>query len=242
MRVLVTRPLEDAERTAARLTAMGHDPMLVPLLSITVAATPPPDGRADALLVTSAHAAAALAQLDRKDLCVFTVGERSAAAVRAAGFDHVCQGGGDAAGLASLVAKNLPSGSALLHVAGTHRKSEPEESLRAAGYAIRVWEAYEAKAAAVLPAALSFALTAGRIDGALHYSRRSAALLVELVERAGLLASLRSVTHACLSADVAVPLSRLDADVRVAAEPHETALLAVLDPFAPVKGSRRPAS
>jgi uroporphyrinogen-III synthase len=242
MRVLVTRPREDAERTAARLRASGHDPLVVPLLSVAVTATPPPDLRPDALLVTSAHAAPALAKLEYKDRRVFAVGERSAAAVRAAGFHDVSPAGGDAAGLAALIARSLPHGSVLLHVAGRDRKPEPETSLRAAGYAIRVWEAYEATAAKILPAALSCALTAGRIDGVLHYSRRSAALLVKLVDRAGLLPRLRSVTHVCLSADVAVPLAGLDAVILVAAEPHETALLAVLDTFAPVKGSRRPAS
>jgi uroporphyrinogen-III synthase len=209
---------------------------------VTATAKPPPDDPPDALLVTSAHAAVALAGLNCKDRPVFAVGERSAAAVRRAGFREVHSGEGDAAGLAALIARTLPPDSVLLHIAARHRKSEPEASLRGAGYTVRVWEAYEAVAARVLPDALSSALTGGRIDGVLHYSRRSAALLVDLVQRAGLRPHLRSVTHVCLSADVAVPLASLDAVVLVAAEPHETGLLAALDAFAPAKGSRRPAS
>jgi uroporphyrinogen-III synthase len=242
MRVLVTRPQADAERTADRLRASGHEPLIAPLLSVRATGTPPPDDPPDALLVTSAHAAAALERLSFKDRPVFAVGERSAAAVRQAGCANVHSGEGDAAGLAALIARMLAPDTVLLHVAGRHRKPEPEASLREAGHTVRVWEAYEAVAARDLPDRLSSALTAGRIDGVLHYSRRSAALLVDLVDRAGLRPHLRSVTHLCLSADVAVPLASLDAAVLVAAEPHETALLAALDAFASAKGSRRPAS
>jgi uroporphyrinogen-III synthase len=242
MRVLVTRPKVDAQRTAGRLRALGHEALLAPLLEVAATTNRPPVEATDAILVTSAHAAAALRATGDRDRPVFAVGERSAAAIRSAGFGDVRAGDGDAAGLAALVARSLPKGSTLLHVAGRDRKSEPEASLLEAGYAVRVWEAYEAVAARVLPDAVSSALTGGRIDGVLHYSRRSAALLVDLVDRAGLRPHLRSVAHFCLSADVAVPLASLDAVVRIAAEPHESALLAALDAFPPAKGSRRPAS
>ena len=34
MRVLVTRPDDDAEETAAKLIALGHEPIVAPLLEI----------------------------------------------------------------------------------------------------------------------------------------------------------------------------------------------------------------
>jgi uroporphyrinogen-III synthase len=242
MRVLVTRPQSDAERTAKRLAAAGHDPLVAPLMSIVSTGRAPPQGGWDAVIVTSAHAVAALAGLGGRSGPVFAVGDRTAAAVREAGFDDVRVGEGDAASLVALVSRSLPRNSVLLHVAGRHRKPEPGASLRDAGYAISVWEAYEAQPIRRLPADVLSDLTAGRIDAALHYSRRSAALFVDLVGEAGLSPKLRPVTHVCLSADIAAPLASLDATVLVAAEPNETALLAALDAFGQATGSHRPAS
>jgi len=242
MRVLVTRPRADAERTAKRLAAAGHDPLVAPLMSIASTGRAPPEGGGDAVIVTSAHAVAALARLDRRNRPVFAVGERTAAALREAGFDDVRVGEGDAANLAALVARSLPGKSVLLHVAGRHHKPEPGASLREAGHAVRVWEAYEAQPAPRLPAEVLSGLAAGRIDAALHYSRRSAALFVDLIGEAGLVPQLRPVTHICLSVDAAAALVGLDVTVRVAAEPNETALLAALDAFGHETGSRRPHS
>lgn len=227
MRVLVTRPHEAAQRTADRLRTAGHEPLLAPLMTVAPTGDPVPDGPVDALLVTSAHAAEALAGLERRT--VFAVGERTAAAVRCAGFADVRVGPGDAAGLVAVVADTLPPPAALLHVAGRHRKPEPQRSLQASGYTILVWEAYEAIAAAALPSHVCAALAAGRIDAVLHYSRRSADLLVGLVQEAGLASRLAAVIHVCVSADAAAPLSDRGLPVRIAAEPHEVALLDTLE-------------
>jgi uroporphyrinogen-III synthase len=242
MRVLVTRPQADAERTAKRLAAAGHDPLVAPLMSIVSTGCAPPQDGWNAVIVTSAHAVAALASLDRRSGPVFAVGERTATALREAGFDDVRVGEGDAASLAALVARSLPEGSVLLHVAGRHRKPEPGASLWDAGHAVRVWEAYEAQPVLRLPADVLSGLAAGRIDAALHYSRRSAALFVDLVGEAGLVPQLRPVMQVCLSADAAAALVGLGLAVRVAAEPNETALLAALDAFGHETGSRRPPS
>ena len=92
MRLLVTRPQADAERTAAALRARGHDVVVAPLLRIE----PLPDaeigaGPWAAILVTSANAARAIARhrasrrIARR-LPVFAVGDRSAQAMRDGGF------------------------------------------------------------------------------------------------------------------------------------------------------------
>jgi uroporphyrinogen-III synthase len=232
MRVLVTRPREDAERTARRLVGQGHEAIVAPLITVVATEDRRPDGPVDAVILTSGHAVPALASLDDRNVPVVAVGERTAAAARQAGFDDVRSGDGAAAALTPLIVDNLPSGSILLHIAGRYRKAEPELSLRTFGYRVLVWEAYEARAATELPSELSEALGAGRIDVVLHYSRRSAALLVELAVAAGLALPLGSATHLCLSGDVAAPLAALGWPVMVAAEPNEGALLAALETIA----------
>jgi uroporphyrinogen-III synthase len=116
-------------------------------------------------------------------------------------------------------------------VTARHHKEEPAASLRAAGFTVLQWEAYEAKAVERLPEAAIAALRSGQIGAALHYSRRSADLVVRLAEEAGLASSLRAFPHLCLSADVAAPLTTAGAATFVAGDPSENALLRLLDPL-----------
>jgi uroporphyrinogen-III synthase len=228
MRILVTRSLEDAERTARKLAALGHAACLAPVTRIVPTGDPAPDAPYDALIVTSAHAEDALAVLDRRKP-VFAVGERTADAVRARGYADVTVAEGDAVSLSRLIRGQLRTGPTLLHVTARHHKDEPAASLSAAGFTVLQWEAYEAKAVETLPEAAIEALRTGQIGAALHYSRRSADLVVRLAEEAGLASNLRDFPHLCLSADVAAPLIVAGAVTLVAGDPSEDALLGLLD-------------
>ncbi len=91
MRLLVTRPEPDAERTAAALRARGHSVVIAPLLRIEpLADAAIGAGPWAAVLVTSANIAHAIAghakRADLTHLPVFAVGERSAHAMRIAGL------------------------------------------------------------------------------------------------------------------------------------------------------------
>ncbi|MBJ6126532.1 uroporphyrinogen-III synthase [Microvirga splendida] len=228
MRVLVTRSAVDEARTAEKLAARGHEAWLAPVTRIVPTGDPMPSEPYDALIVTSAHAEAALAGLDRTKP-VFAVGERTAEPVRAAGFANVTVAEGDAVSLARLIRGTLPSGLTLLHVTARHHKEEPAASLKAAGFNLLQWEAYEAEAVGTLPDRAAEALRSGQIGAALHYSRRSADLVIRLAGEAGLASSLLGLLHLCLSADVAAPLTSAGAATLVAEDPSEEALLRLLD-------------
>ena len=151
-------------------------------------------------------------------------------AAEAAGSGPVHVAEGDAAALAALVRRLMPPGRILLHVAGRHRKAEPAATLVRAGYRVLTWEAYEAAAVAALPDAVESALDAGHVDGVLHFSRRSAAILLDRAAAAGCLDRLLTLPHLCLSADVASPLRERGARcVVVSAQPEERFLLDAID-------------
>jgi uroporphyrinogen-III synthase len=232
MRVLVMRPQADAEGTAVRLAALGHDAVLAPVTRLAFTGTPPPDGPFAGLVLTSAHAAPFCRSV-AADRPVFAVGTRTAAAARAAGLACVHEGEGDAADLAALIRRTLAPGSPLLHPAGRDRKAEPARSLRASGYEVAVWECYAAQAVPALPDPVLADLDAGRIRVALHYSRRSAALARDRTAEAGLSDAFARLIHLCLSADVAGALKGLA--VRIAAQPRETVLLALIDNLVEVR-------
>src|SRR5690606_6100249 len=104
MRLLLTRPRTDGERSAALLARLGHEVELEPLLTIGYRPKPLDLEGVQALLVTSLNGLRAfLASSERRDLPVLAVGPASAEAARAAGFPSVRSAEGDAAALAELV-------------------------------------------------------------------------------------------------------------------------------------------
>lgn len=244
MLVLLTRPRGQAEATARRLAAIGHEALVAPLTTIAISDAPPPEGPFDAVLLTSANALPALSRVRDRFVGapILAVGTRTAEAARSAGFDGVADAGGDARALVDLVTALLPGGGRLLHATGRDRKAEPARSLAARGYEVSTWECYEARAVLKLPPEAAEALGAGRVDAVLHYSRRSAASFRDLCGQAGLAERAAAPLHFCLSADVAEGLGGAGFRRRIAAWPDEAALLRLLSDAAAEAGSRLPQS
>ena len=95
MRILVVRPQPGADATAARLTALGHEALVRPLLETRPLAWTLP-APPDAVILTSAaavlHAGPAADAL--KALAAHAVGDATARAARAAGWTAVTSGPG----------------------------------------------------------------------------------------------------------------------------------------------------
>lgn len=232
MRVLVFRPLEDAERSAQTLRERGKDPVVAPLFQVLPTGEKPPKGPFDALVLTSANAVPALESLPkswRGTLPAFCVGTRTADAAGKLGFTaHSARAG--RAELLTLILEQMPTGKKLLLVAGRDRHEDLPQQLRDAGHEVTVWTAYEAKAVDALPAPAADALRDGSADAALHYSPRSAEVFFDLAGKAGLTEQARALPQIALSAAIAAPLISAGSDtVLVAEHPEEAALFAALD-------------
>jgi len=233
VRLLLTRPEPDAQRTAAALRAQGHDVITAPLLRIApVTDAQIGAGPWTAILITSANAASAVAAHARaaelRALPVFAVGRRSAEAMGAAGFAEVTPADGNVNDLARLVAARLQPAARLLYLAGQDHAGDLAGDLRARGFIVETTMIYRAIAATGLPPAAAEAL-AGGIDGVLHFSRRSAEAYVEAARTADMVVNALRPIHFCLSAQVAEPLAQAGAaDIRVAERPNEAVLLALI--------------
>jgi len=233
VRLLLTRPEPDAQRTATVLRAQGHDVIIAPLLRIApVADAQIGAGPWAAILITSANAVSAVVAHARaaqlRALPVFAVGRRSADAMAAAGFADVTAADGNASDLARLVAARMRPTAPLLYLAGEDRAGDLAGDLRAHGFAVETAAIYRAVAASSLPPEAADAL-AGGIDGVLHFSRRSAEVFVEAARAAGVLEGALQAVQFCLSAPIAEPLARAGAaDIRVAERPNEALLLALI--------------
>ena len=177
MNLLVTRPEPGASATAARLTALGHEVMLMPCLTITqVSARLPPHPAA--LVVTSGQAVPALpARLHH--VPVFCVGDATAAKLRLAGFTCVESANGDAEALTRLViARNVPG----LHVLATGERlgQKLATALRQAGLPVLRRKMYKVSQLKTMPEAMRIALETGCFDGVLFYSAETAQAFARL--------------------------------------------------------------
>ena len=216
---------------ARRLAACGMEVVSEPLLRIAPTGAELDLSGAQAILLTSANGAraAAAATVERK-LPVFAVGHATAAAARAAGFDHVDGAGGDVAALAALVAGRLkPAGGALVHAAGASQAGDLAGTLGHAGFTVRRAALYEARTARSISDGTGRLLTAGAIQAALFFSPRTAQTFVILVDQAGLGAACASMAAICLSDAVAAALTGPAwRAIRVAARPELDSLLDAL--------------
>lgn len=235
MRLLLTRPQPEAERTAAALRARGHDVLFAPMLKIEN--LPDVDfvgGPWNAVLMTSGNAARALSCHPHRDeitaLRCFAVGRQTADASRRIGFQDVTSADGDGGDLAQLVARELSDTSLpLLYLAGDDRARDLGAELAPAGIRLDTVVVYRAAAAQRFEPQIVAALKAGAIDGVLHYSRRSTGIFVACAQAAGLADAAASLRHFCLSERAAEPLVEIGATrISVAAGRDEAAMLALI--------------
>jgi uroporphyrinogen-III synthase len=212
MRVWVARAQPGADATAMRLRAMGHEPVVAPVLEVR----PVPGAvidleGVDAVALTSANAVQAYAALEpSRDLPVFAVGEASAAAARAAGFAAVHSADGDLGALSALLETARPG--TVLHAAAT----ETAGDLAPTGVPVRTVAIYETVAARP-------AINLATLDAVLIHSPKAGRQVAEIAAGSGHLAVF------ALSPNCAAPVAAAGlGSVAVAARPNETALLTLL--------------
>jgi uroporphyrinogen-III synthase len=237
VRLLVTRPEPDGERTAQALRARGHAVVLAPLLRTEPVAFALPDERFGAVVLTSANAARAIADHPRRAqltaMPAFTVGRRTAEAARAVGFRAVHSADGDKGDLVALLRADLvrrqsaTHGAPLLYLAGADRAGDlAQGDLAQGGLPVRTVVVYRAVKAARFPPDVAAALARGAIDGVLHFSARSAEAYLDCAAQGGIRAAALAPVHYCLSRQVAAPLAAAGAAaLRIAARPDEMAML-----------------
>ena len=223
MRVLVTRPEPGATRTARRLAALGHEAMVAPVLRIAPVAGGRPEGSFDAVAFTSPNAVSAFpgAVLHCP---AFTVGPRTATEARRAGWQDVTDCAGDAQALAAALVRALPGGARVLHPAGADQAADLGALLAASGFRV---DTRVGCRACRMDRGVG-ALRAGRLDAALHFSPRTARILLACVEAGALMEPFGRLRHFCLSPAIASVLEAAHIPVTVAVEPNEDALIAVL--------------
>ncbi|HEY1364965.1 MAG TPA: uroporphyrinogen-III synthase [Xanthobacteraceae bacterium] len=229
MRLLVTRPPPEAERTAAALRARGHEVTVASLLRIEPVEFAVGGLKYGAVVMTSANAARMLEHHRQRDaitlLPAVVVGRHTAEAARAAGFKVITSADGDKEELAGLLRRRFAESSRpLLYLAAQERAAE----LADCGVRVDTVVVYRAVKIEVFPLELTAALPV--LDGVMHFSRRSAEAYLECADHARVLEHALGRIQFCLSQQVAEPLAAAGAaDIRVPARPTAAALLELVE-------------
>jgi uroporphyrinogen-III synthase len=227
MRLIITRPVDDALPLKAKLESLSHIAILVPLLKIV----PRPDAFIPPLAyqficATSANALKYLQVEDRlKTIPLLTVGPQSLVVAREIGFALAEAHGGDVHGLAAHAVAKFDSGKGpVLYLSGAETSADLQTILMSSGFAVERIITYDA--VPQVPRDIEKLLKGA--DGILLYSPRSARLWCDLIETSGLEKQAAVPMYYCLSKNVAKTLPG-KWQIRVAKSPDEAAMLALLD-------------
>ncbi|PRD53241.1 uroporphyrinogen-III synthase [Phyllobacterium myrsinacearum] len=230
--VLVTRPLPAATRTADRLRAQGYVPLLLPLTEIVPLNPASPEGTFNALVATSANALAHASDAllaPYLQLPCFTVGEATADAARARGFETVTTGDGDGESLAQTIVEELCSGASILYLTGRVRSPGFERAVAKAGFPCASLAVYDTISVSYTTEFLIKTLGSRNIDYCLLYSQMSSDVLSTLIKAARLAELFDKTLFLCLSRRIADGLKGLNApSIGIARRPDEDALFDLL--------------
>ncbi|WP_051332452.1 uroporphyrinogen-III synthase [Cucumibacter marinus] len=229
LRLLITRPSPGAEKTAARLEAMGHKAIVSPMLRyVPLEPVLPAPESFDGLVVTSANALRAFA-LDPvweewRNLPLHAVGDATADTAIALGATRVDSAGGDADALAAMLRKT--PGRRLFYPCAAEPAADIAGLLAPAGHKVTALPVYEMRRMNRLTPNAEIALGAGSIDAALVYSRRTAEALGDALADL----RVRDLTCLCISAVTAEALTaRGQKRCYASTAPNETGMLALVN-------------
>ncbi len=231
-RVLVTRPQPGADKTASRLSALGYDPIVMPLTQTVALPHVLPKEVPELMLATSPQAFRHLSPLLTdafKEIPLRVTGKATATAARERGFLDVKDSGGDAARLLASIGPALQPGTHALYLAGRVRRPELEAFLAKRGAAVSTLEIYDTVSVSYTTDKYSEIMVGAGVDALLLTSVNCALRSAELnaTFRDGYISENTMII--CLSERIAeVARSRFSSPVAVAVTPTEDALLECL--------------
>ena len=225
-KIWITRAQPAADLTADRVRALGHEPLVAPLLTVRALDNVEIDlAGVAALAFTSANGVRAFAERSGdRGLKVFAVGAATAQAARHAGFRSVLSSEGDVAALArGIVARRGELKGAVLHAGAAELAGDLTGALEQAGLEARRIVLYETLPVTLAEPQLKAAL---RAHAVLLHSPRAARVLAQMLRKQPAPA-LRALG---LSPAVLKPLARVTLAVKAAPPfPLEAALLQLID-------------
>lgn len=237
MRLIVTRPAEDAERQAAQIRALGHEPLIRPLMEVFFEPLTPLqlDG-VQALIATSRNALRSLSRNgafeDALGLPVYCVGDSTADYARELGFSEVFSAEGTAKALVPMIVHALdPDAGSLLYLTGHLLAFDLETPLKSSGFLVPRVILYETRESGAASAIQFAEALAEGVDGVVLMSPRTSTIFVGLVKKFNLDREAGAITCYCYSDAIAGPLRGINGlTVQVSSHPTEADLMELIGP------------
>lgn len=232
MQWLVTRPDADARILARDLRKIGHQAIVSPMMSVVPSEFAPLDWPSfDAVIFTSRNAVIHGGPFPpvARSRPVFTVGEATAAAVRAAGFGNVTSANGNIDNLAArLGEKPHRELTRYVHICGHDTKGDLGAALAKTGARVEKAVVYAVRPAQALSPEALKAFGAGTLDGAIFLSPKTARVFAGLAKEASLGPFADKFEFAVISKAAADELYGLGGRIRVAEHPDLQHVLTLL--------------
>lgn len=227
-KILVTRPRDRADTTLRRLSGMGLDVIQSPTSYIDGTEFELPSDAA-AYIVSSVNGVKyGLSAVPDKGLPVFAVGQTTAEAAFALGFQMIFTADGTGDALIDLIPKHFyPDDGKIVHLSGAEIATDFQAGLLAHGFQAGRQVVYDAHPLMLSTEALG-AISAGEISNVLFYSALAVTIFEQDMYHRGLGDKLHSITAVALSDRVADAIQLNWADIKVAEKPTEDSLLAIL--------------
>lgn len=231
--LLLTRPQEEAQKTASFLEKKGFHVLFLPLFTSVerpFSATPPVTPF-QAIIATSQRALQIFAaRTSCRSTSLYTVGDRTAALARSLGFSQVSSAGGTALDLVRLIAKEcVPDIGNILYISGAHTSHDLAALLARKGFTVHQEILYTMKPSVLhLPEPLACSFKRQEIAGTLLFSAQTALSFSRLMRQSGLGENCEIGYLFCLSQAVAQALSLLSRKIKIAKKPNQASLLEIV--------------
>lgn len=226
--VWLTRPQIDSQILADELDAHGVHSIIAPVLRVvTTSIESLPHMQPHALLVTSRHAAHALAELPApwRQLPIYCVGGSTANVVSEVVSGSIIPAP-DVLSLLPRIRADMKSGSEILYLAGQDVRLDVGPLLSPHGINVTKLIAYRAIEETAIPEPLTQALKQRRLRGALFFSPRSARLACTWLRKMGVEDAAATMQAFCMSLQVAQVAGALPwATMHVCPHPTRAAML-----------------
>lgn len=209
MRILMTRPHENAAPMTKALKDMGHDILVDPLIQYI----PVPHTKTkgvipsafNSIVTTSQQAIRCLAEITfERDFPLWCVGSESASVASRLGFKNIHVAEGSAKSLFQQLQRSntTTDDKPILYISGDMIRVDLVKALKRKGMPAKKVIVYKTQEATDLLADTKAALKQGQLDVILFYSARTAKVFGHLCQNANLFSYCKTVIAVCLSQSI----------------------------------------
>lgn len=241
--VLITRPEPEAKRLKSKLSKIGFDGVIEPVMKIKFLSkakkelSPLLNKKTQAVIISSINGAKAVTTLSEKinslKLRVIAVGDTTADMLKESGFKNIVVAGGNIESVKEYIIQNLkPKKGRIVHCSGNIVASDLQSLLSEYGYDVRRIVLYHSLPSRRLSEKAVKAIKSGELQYVVFYSSRTASIFNRLAKESNLNKYLVDVHAFCFSPRVASVARKMPwKSVNVSNKPNEGALINLVKDF-----------